>query len=132
MRQYVRRKSSRLVLALLILAGTLVGTPTARATCSGLSYTPGPFAYEAITVSNVAIGFTSATYAPAAGRASVAYVSIESNPISFTSDGTTPTAAIGHQVTAGQQIEVCGVPAVNQFRMIRTGSDATAKVTYFR
>lgn len=107
--------------------------PRASATCHGLSFTPQPFAKETITVSSTAIGFTSATYAPAGAlRASVAYITIETNSIRFWSDGSTPTAAVGHPAPAGQAIEVCGVPAINQFLMIRQSADATASVTYFR
>lgn len=127
-------KIRTLILAAMAAASLLAIQPEAHATCHGFSFSPQPFAYESITVSTVSIGFTLATYAPAGQlQASVAYITTETNPIRFRSDGGAPTAAEGHLAAASSQIEICGVPAVAAFRMIRQGAaDATAKVTYFR
>lgn len=124
----------RFILPVLAIAALLaMHERPAEATCHGFGSSPQPFAYESITVSSASIGFTSATYAPAGQTAaSVALVTTETNPIRFRSDGTAPTSSEGHLAAASSQIEVCGAAAVANFRMIRTGSDATAKVTFFR
>lgn len=132
MKQRLRRFRF-LVLAAAVLAAALAQGPRAHANC-GPTNSPGVFAFETITVSTVSIGFTAATYAPSGqDQASAALISLETNPIRFRSDGTDPTAAVGHPAVAGQTIEVCGAPNVRKFRMIRSGAaDGSATVSYFR
>lgn len=126
-------KKVRIAFALALLAGlSLHSTGTVQASC-GRPDSPGVFAFETITVSSASIGFTSATYAPTGQTpAFAALVTIETNSVRFRSDGTAPTASVGHIVTANQTIEVCGTDNVKNFRMIRVGSDASATVSYFR
>lgn len=122
----------RLVLLALVLAAALYQGPSAQANCSIIGM-PAAFAFETITVSSTGIGFTAATYAPATGpQAMMALITIETNAIRFRSDGTAPTAAIGHPVSAGSTIEVCGTANVRNFLMIRQSADASASVSYFR
>lgn len=123
-------KTKRLVLMGAVALALLVHGGYVGA--AGCTFSAQPFAYEAITVSSTSIGFTSATYNPAEGQASQALITIETNPIRFRGDGTAPTATEGHVINPGQMIDVCGSLAVRNFRMIRTGSDATARVTYLR
>lgn len=121
----------RLLLLAAVLGMALYQAP-AQANCNTLG-SPGVFAFETITVSSVSIGFTAATYAPTGEQqAFAALVSLETNAIRFRSDGTAPTAAVGHAVSAGSNIEVCGTANVRNFRMIRQSADATATVSYFR
>lgn len=91
-------------------------------------------AFESITVSSAAIGFTAATYGnPTTGAAGTsALVTIESNPVRWRADGTDPTASVGHLLGAGESLEVEGSLDLASIRFIATGSDATARVTYFR
>jgi hypothetical protein len=88
---------------------------------------PTPIAYESITVSNTALGFTAATMSGATS----ALISIEDDNIRVRFDGTDPTAGEGHLLFAGQTQLVEGRTALSQFRMIRVTADATVKVTYF-
>ena len=91
------------------------------------------FAYEAITVSNTAIGFTTATYAPDTyGVAHKAFITVETDSIRWTCDGTTPTSAVGHLAAAGDIIEIEGIANVAAFKAIRVTTDASIKVSYSR
>lgn len=113
------------------LLSVIVPAPPSHAACIG-GVPVVPFAYETIAVSSTAIGATAATINSATGKAAYAIFTTETNPLRFTADGTTPTSTVGHLVQAGQQIEACGFVAVSQFRMIRTGSDATVQATYYK
>lgn len=118
---------------LFLMLGLIVyESPDARATCAvGSSY--AAFAHETITVSTTAVGFNSALYDQAAGQATAALVSVETNAIRFFSDGTiNPTASVGHPLAAASSAEVCGFANVKNWRMIRQSADATVTVSYFR
>lgn len=89
------------------------------------------FAYEKITVSTSALPLTAATYVSGDKRAQVAHITIESQPVNYTYDGTTPTATEGHNLIAGSTLVLTGYSNIVAFRIIRSGaSDATIKVTY--
>lgn len=95
-----------------------------------------PFAHERIAVSDTAIGFTAATYAPAAGIARAAYCTVETQSIRYRVDGTDPATtptATGHLVAVAGAIQVSGRNALRKFRAIRaTGSDGVLLCTYYR
>lgn len=103
--------------------------------------------YEAITVSTVSIGFTTAKIVVQTAstnttegsayidtkRVDEALVTVETNPIRFRLDGTAPTSAEGHLLQAGDSIVVSGFSNVSKLRFIRQGgADATLRVTYYR
>lgn len=92
------------------------------------------FAFETITVSTTAVGFTSATYAPSGTTpADYAMVSVETAAIRYRVDGVAPTASVGHAIEAGSGFPVCGQPSLKTFQMIRRdGADSTVRVTYYR
>ena len=92
------------------------------------------YAYESITVSSAAIGFTAAKIALAEslyGR-DVDHVvcTVETNPLRYTVDGTTPTSTVGH-LMADKDVFVIDKDDVPKFKAIRTGSDATLKCTFY-
>lgn len=91
------------------------------------------YAHESITVSSTAIGFTAANLTKALTLyqrgCSDVLVTVETNPIRFTVDGTTPTSTVGHLLNAGD-IYTCDGADAAAFLAIRTGSDATIKCTY--
>jgi hypothetical protein len=91
-----------------------------------------PFAFETITVSSTAIGFTAATYNPTTGKAKRVFLSCATNPIRFRYDGTNPTTTVGHVLSAGSSINITGGNAIDNFKMIASGSDATCSATYER
>ena len=91
------------------------------------------FAFETITVSSTALPFTVATaFVAGTGPAEGALVTVLGDNVRFRLDGIVPTATVGHLVTAGQSIQVCGTLNARRFRMIRQTTDATVTVTYYR
>lgn len=128
------RRPFLLLLALSLALVAQPAAPQAQGACIGFSEQVLPFGFESITVSTTAVGFTTATIAPAgAGRASVAVVTTESNPLRWRADGTNPSSTVGHVAVADTTITICGITAVANFKMIRSGaSDATVRATFFR
>lgn len=89
------------------------------------------FGYEAFTVSTTALALSASEYVSGNKKAQVAHITVESQPINYTYEGTTPTSSIGHNLTAGSTLTLEGYANIVAFRMIRSGaSDATVKVTY--
>lgn len=127
------RTFRRLLVAGMAIAGlAFVGTQSLKADCAVPIGQVESFAQETITVSSTAIGFTVATYADGTGTARYASASVESNPLRFWDDGSVPTSSAGTLVQPGQQIEICGENSIRRFLAIRTGSDATLVVRYYR
>ena len=89
--------------------------------------------YESITVSNVAIGCTTALL-QAAPLPSAIYVSIEDpgvDGIRLRVDGADPTAAEGHLFNDGDSFVIASMGDIGRFRAIRVGAvDVTIRVTY--
>ena len=91
--------------------------------------------YEAITVSNVAIGFTSTERIPTSGdflgqACQEVFCTLETDQIRFTLDGTTPTSTIGHLLNQGQNLTLRNPSDIKNFKAIRVTTDASLKVTY--
>jgi hypothetical protein len=97
-----------------------------------------PMDYEAITVSNTALPLTAGkliqTGAAFAGmkQARKAMVSVETDQVRFTIDGTnTPTAAVGHLLNNGDYLILNSIEELQRFLVIRVTNDASVKVTYY-
>lgn len=92
------------------------------------------FAFEAITVSTVAIGPTAATVNPTnAPGAKALFCTVESQPIRYRFDGTAPTSSVGHPALAGATIVLVGANSITHLKAIRSGgTDATLSCTYSR
>jgi hypothetical protein len=89
------------------------------------------FGYEVQTVSTTALALTASEYVSGDRKAQVAHITVETNPINYTYEGTTPTAAVGHNLIAGSTLTLAGYANIVAFRMIRSGgADATVKITY--
>ena len=88
---------------------------------------------ESITVSNTAIGFTSATIIPEKRTKPIQAVFIvETAQIRFTVDGTTPTTTVGFLAEIGDIVTINGEGDIKNFKAIRTGStDAVIQPIYF-
>lgn len=91
--------------------------------------------YEAITVSNTAIGFTGGKIKPTSGNyanmeCKEVFCTLETDDIRFTIDGTTPTSSIGHLLKSGESLTIDNVTDIKGFRAIRVTTDASLKVTY--
>lgn len=94
-------------------------------------------AYETIAVSTAVVAPTAGniTSNQAGGfykRAVKIFMTVETNSIRVTWDGTTPVAATtGHLLTAGSSLTVIGEQNVSRLKMIRSTADATVQVTYY-
>ena len=92
-----------------------------------------PLDHETLVVSTVSIGLTAGTIQQAAGNAAIASVTVEGDSIRFWTDGTAPTASVGHEVAADGGFLICGLNSIKNFRAIRSGvGDATLQVSFFR
>jgi len=95
------------------------------------------FAFEAITISTVAIGFTSSVIAPSTNtsiRADLAEYSLEGCQIRYRISGGNPTSTVGTLMTTGSG-KIYGWDNINAIRFIRDtscSSDSTLSVHYYR
>lgn len=126
---------------LALMLALLWGAPAAHAQmtlCAVQGKGLDPVAFETITVSTVAIGFTAATINTT--TAGAAFITVEVQPVRWTLIGT-PTSTSGHLIepppagnadsTRGQWF--CGRTALLNLRFIRSsGSDSTVRVTYYK
>lgn len=105
-----------------------------RAQVSEITPSNTAFAFETITVSTTAIGFTSTVISPAGAiGGKSAFCTVESQPIRWREDGTVPTASVGHPKVAGTEVSLIGLNNMLKFKAIRSGAtDATLSCTYFR
>lgn len=93
-------------------------------------------AYESLTVSSTAVGFTAANYNPTAGnlpdskQAEEVFLRVESNQVRYRLDGTDPTSAVGTILDVGETLTIRGITDISRFRAIATGSDATLRVEF--
>lgn len=120
--------------ALIVLALLWAGSVEAQQTCAGYgNIQVFPFAYEALSVSSTAVGFTAATFDNGVKKALMAVGTLEDDSIRFTVDGTTPTSTVGQLVTQASNVSitVCGEKAIRAFRAIRTSGDASLKVVFY-
>lgn len=73
------------------------------------------------------MALTGATY----GTRRYAEITVETAEIRFTTDGTAPTATVGHKVGPGYVIELDSSEDIVAFRAIRVGStSAVIQATY--
>ena len=114
------------------------------------TYIAGPlkaFASEAITIDDTAGGkaLSTAEYADTttAGtgygsglykrRVKLAVVTVETQQLRWTCDGTAPTSSVGHLANVADSIILEGYDNIVAFRAIRaTGSSSAVYVTYYR
>ena len=104
---------------------------------------PGqPGAYEAVTPGDTATGFTATNINPTSGTYSgtvavAALLTCEDQTVNFSLHGTDPTAAagtdIGHQLKAGESVELRGNVTLTNFSCIDrvSGSAGTVKATLY-
>lgn len=125
------RRAARFAAVALLLTG-LLHAPAAWGQAATVGCEAGPlqaYAFETITVSTTAVGFTAATRD--ASTPKMAKVTIRAATIRYRDSGT-PTATSGHPTYVGDVLYVCG-PSLDTFRMIRQDStDAAADVTYYK
>ena len=84
--------------------------------------------FEAITVTNAAIGLTKATYEAAVA----AEITVENGPIRFRTDGTDASATVGHLLNAGDVLYLDNPSELANLSMFRDGAiDGDVSVSYF-
>ena len=94
-----------------------------------------PVAYrtKAATISSAAVAISAAGWSWTAGdvaAADRAVITVHTQPVVMTWDGTTPTATLGMYLPAGATVVVSGNKNVQAVQLIRQGgSDATVSVT---
>ena len=118
------------ILALLLSFGA-----TAYAGPGGCTNSPSlfPFAFETITVSSTALGFTATTAFPAGQQpGAMAVCRIEVDGIRYRADGLNPTATVGMLESVGGTFTACGEASMRRFRMIRVTADSTVSCSYYR
>ena len=91
---------------------------------------------DVITVSTVAVGFTTAKLTATSGRfkgraVDGALVTVEDDNIRYRVTGTNPTASIGHLVYEDGSVFIEGAENVRNFLAIRQTTDATIYCTYY-
>lgn len=123
----------RLALAAIVLLAMFTGP--ALAAPGNCTNAPSlvAFAFEEISVSSTAIGFTAATAFPDGRKgADMAVVTIEDDAIRYRDDGLAPTATVGHPAAVNTSLTVCGAASLKRFLAIRQTTDADINVTYYR
>ena len=88
--------------------------------------------YEEITVSNAAIGFTTALIQPSgASPPRGAVLTLETANIRWRVDGGDPSGAVGHLMTTTDSLVIHGANNMSNFRAFRdAGADGSLHVTY--
>lgn len=84
--------------------------------------------FESVSVSTTAVGLTPATYEDWSIRA---IVTVEGGAVRFRSDGTNPTASVGHALEVGDSVTLRDHDEIQRTKFIRRdGTDATLMVSY--
>ena len=83
--------------------------------------------FETVTVSTVSKPLTQTKLL----NYTQAFITVETAPVRFQVDGTLPTAAVGHQLDAGDTLSLDSRTQLTNFKAIRTGgTDAVLSVSY--
>lgn len=92
------------------------------------------FADEAISVTDTAVGFTAATYAPTDAPGAVkALVTVETAAVRMRIDGSTATSTVGHLLDPGDSVVIEGTDSIINASFVRdTSTSGAIHVTYFR
>ena len=88
--------------------------------------------YEAISVTDSAVGFTASKLSPSgAAPPQHVFFTVETASCRFRIDGTAPTSTEGHPLLVGDRVNIVGLQSLHNFRAIRdTVTSATLRVTY--
>jgi len=128
----------RRLLMCVLLAGTALLGLTAQADAQPWAFPAmlKPIGFETITVSTAAKKLTGSEIAPAdwrtKGKATLAFLSVETEDIRLCVDGTTATASNCHLIPADGSLLVYSTEGLTQLSMYGPSGAATVKVTYFR
>ena len=88
--------------------------------------TPQWNAFASITVSTTVVNLAGNRYGHNRAK-----ITVETNPIRFSVDGSIPTASLGHLLSDGDILDLDSTQEIQEFRAIRQGAaDATLMVTF--
>lgn len=91
------------------------------------------FAHESLTIGATEVSLPFASINPSGGeQVRRTVMTVETDQIRYTYDGTTPTSTVGHIANVGDVITLNGYGNARRFLAIRTNTSATLKVTYER
>lgn len=86
-------------------------------------------AYESLSVSTAAVGFTAATL----DDRQAAFVTCETAAVRFRMDGTDPTASVGHEIEPGDTLTLDSNQQLRKIKFIsRDGGTATLRCSFGR
>ena len=89
-------------------------------------------AYTALTVNTTVISLPSSSVNPTGAKIIGILITAQGGTVSYTINGTTPTTTIGHQILAGDVLEIWESNNVKKFAAVRQGAtNGTLKVTLF-
>ena len=92
---------------------------------------PPPYNYTPVSPGQFGLGVVSSTALTIPSGALQAVISVEGNSVRYTYDGTTtPTATVGHLLTAGQSIQFSGSSVLANLKFIQIAATATINVSY--
>lgn len=90
-----------------------------------------PYNYTHVAGSQFALGCVAATALTVPATAAQAVVCAEGNDVRYTYDGvTTPTAAVGQKLSAGQCVQFSGADILARLKFIQIAATATLNVEY--
>lgn len=92
-------------------------------------------AFETLTIADSVNVLTPSLYKDSAtsGGSLAAFLTLETGSIRYRYDSGTPTASVGHLLSAGGSLVLLGQNQMSQFKAIRaTGTSGTLSVTYER
>lgn len=89
-------------------------------------YTGTKFETLSITTA-AATAFSSSVYPAIVMRA---LFTVETTPMRYRYDGTSPTTATGHQVGSGDAVSIIGLKNIQNFRIIASSASGNIFVTY--
>jgi hypothetical protein len=97
--------------------------------------TLAPAASTGFTASIIApsdAGYLASTQTSGKGKCQAVLVTVTGQPIRFTLNGTTPTAAIGNVLAVNDSLWLKTYDSIEDFRCIETAATASVQVTFFR
>ena len=90
-----------------------------------------PYNYTPVSPGQFGVTVASSTGLTIPSGALQAVISVEGNSVRYTYDGTTtPTASVGHLLTAGQAIQFSGMTLLANLKFIQVAATATLNVSY--
>ena len=117
----------------LLLLPVLLWPALSLAQCPGVTTQLTPYAKETLVIASTATALTPSIYQPPGQSPALAQLTVEGGDIRYQVVGN-PTIALGHHVPGSppQQLTICGLASIQQFRAIAIAANASITATYYR